>query len=89
MLFERNKQQAQKAQEHFQAALKIWNKGAAASKITGKDVEARAGSAAYAVAGSAFYLAEVQYEDFLRIKFPEGLDFQQPGQYDTKKKADA
>ena len=33
--------------------------------------------------------AEVQYEDFLRIKFPEGLDFQQPGQYDTKKKADA
>ena len=30
VLFERNKQQAQKAQEHFQAALKIWNKGAAA-----------------------------------------------------------
>src|SRR4029077_1521957 len=36
-----------------------------------------------------FYIAEVQYEDFLRIKFPEGLDFQQPGQYDTKKKAEA
>ena len=30
-----------------------------------------------------------QYEDFLRIKFPEGLDFQQPSQYDTKKKAEA
>jgi TolA-binding protein len=88
-LFDRSKAQASKAQEHFAAVLKIWNKGAAASKITGKDVEARAGLAAYAVAGSAFYIAEVQYEDFLRIKFPEGLDFQQPGQYDTKKKADA
>jgi tetratricopeptide (TPR) repeat protein len=87
-LFDRNKSQAAKAQEHFTAVLKIWNKGAAASKITGKDVEARAGSAAYAVAGSAFYIAEVQYEDFLRIKFPEGLDFQQPSQYDSKKKAD-
>ena len=88
-LFDRQKAQASKGQEHFQAVLKIWNKGAAASKITGKDVEARAGLAAYAVAGSAFYIAEVQYEDFLRIKFPEGLDFQQPGQYDTKKKAEA
>ena len=26
---------------------------------------------------------------FLRIKFPDGLDFQQPSQYDTKKKAEA
>ena len=30
-------------QEHFLAVLKIWNKGAAASKITGKDVEAPRG----------------------------------------------
>jgi tetratricopeptide (TPR) repeat protein len=88
-LFDRSKAQASKAQEHFQAVLKIWNKGAAASKITGKDVEARAGLAAYAVAGSAFYLAESSYENFLRIKFPEGLDFQQPSSYDTPKKAAA
>ncbi|HVU53071.1 MAG TPA: tetratricopeptide repeat protein [Polyangia bacterium] len=88
-LFDRQKAQAAKAQEHFAAVLKIWNKGAAASKITGKDVEARAGSAAYAVAGSAFYIAEVSYEAFLRIKFPEGLDFQQPSSYDTPKKAAA
>jgi hypothetical protein len=52
-------------------------------------VESRAGLAAYAVAGSAFDLAESQYEAFLRVKFPEGLDFQQPSQYDTKKKAEA
>ncbi len=88
VLFDRNKQNAAKAQEHFMTVLKIWNKGAAASKITGKDVEARAGLAAYAVAGAAFDMAEVQYENFLRIKFPEGLDFQQPSQYDTKKKAE-
>jgi TolA-binding protein len=89
VLFDRNKGAAAKGQEHFQAVLKIWGKGSAASKITGKDVEARAASANYAVAGAAFHLAEVQYEDFLRIKFPEGLDFQQPSQYDTKKKAEA
>ena len=89
IVYDRNKQQAAKAAEHFQAVLKIWNKGAAASKITGKDVESRAGLAAYAVAGSAFDLAESQYEAFLRVKFPEGLDFQQPSQYDTKKKAEA
>jgi tetratricopeptide (TPR) repeat protein len=86
-LFDRAKAQAAKAQEHFTAVLKIWNKGAAASKITGKDVEARAGLAAYAVAGAGFYIAEVAYENFLRIKFPEGLDFQQPSSYDTPKKA--
>ena len=51
IVFDRNKQPAAKAQEHFQTVLKIWNKGAAASKITGKDVETRAGLAAYAVAG--------------------------------------
>jgi len=86
-LFDRAKAQAGKAQEHFLAVLKIWGKGAAASKITGKDVEARQGLAAYAVAGAGFYIAEVQYENFLRIKFPEGLDFQQPSSYDTPKKA--
>jgi len=88
-VFERNKGQAAKGQEHFTTVLKIWNKGAAASKITGKDVETRAGLAGYAVAASAFHLAETQYENFLKIKFPEGLDFQQPSQYDTKKKAEA
>src|SRR4029078_5471454 len=88
-VFDGNKGPAAKAQEHFQTVLKIWNKGAAASKITGKDVETRAGLAQYAVAASAFLLAETFYENFLRIKFPEGLDFQQPSQYDSKKKAEA
>jgi len=33
--------------------------------VTGKDVEARLALAQYGVAGSAFYLAEKEYEDFL------------------------
>jgi TolA-binding protein len=86
VLFERGKAPAAKAQEHFQAVLKVWAKGEASKRITGKDVEARAGSAAYAAAGAAFYLAERQYEDFLKIKFPENLDFQTPSQYDSPKK---
>ena len=42
-----------------------------------------------AVAGAAFHIAEKQYEDFLRIKFPEGLDCQGPSQYDSKRKQEA
>jgi hypothetical protein len=49
-------------------------------------VDARASAAAYAVAGAAFHIAEKQYEDFLKIKFPEGLDFQTPSQYDSNRK---
>ena len=89
ILFDRNKQLAAKAQDHFQTVVKLWKGGDAAHQITGKDVEARAASAGYAVAGAAFAISERQYEDFLRIKFPEGLDFQQPSQYDNKKKQDA
>ena len=88
IVFDRNKGPAAKGQEHFQTVLKIWAR-ARAAKITGKDVEARAGLASYAVAASAFHLAETEYEAFLRIKFPDGLDFQQPSQYDNKKKAEA
>jgi TolA-binding protein len=89
VLFDRAKGPAGKAQDHFQAVVKIWKGGDAAKAITGKDTEARAAGAAFAVAGAGFYLAEKQYEDFLRIKFPEGLDFQQPSQYDGKRKQDA
>ena len=89
LLFERQKQLASKAQDHFATVVKLWKGGDAAHNITGKDVESRAAGAAFAVAGAAFYLAERQYEDFLKIKFPEGLDFQAPSQYDSKRKQDA
>jgi len=77
---------ASKAQDHFQTVVKLWKGGDAAKDIKGKDVDARAAGAAYAVAGAAFHIAEQQYETFLRIKFPEGLDFSQPSQYDGKRK---
>jgi len=88
-LFERNKQLAAKAQDHFQTAIKTWKGGEASKGVTGKDVDARLGLAQYSVAGSAFYLAEKEYEDFLRVKFPEGLDFSQPSQYDSNRKQTA
>jgi tetratricopeptide (TPR) repeat protein len=80
---------ASKGQEHFQSVVKLWRGGDAAKQITGKDVDARAAQAAYAVAGAAFFIAEKQYEEFLRIQFPGGLDFQQPSQFDSKRKQDA
>jgi tetratricopeptide (TPR) repeat protein len=86
VLFERNKQGGTKAQEHFLTVIKLWKGGDAARQITGKDVDARAAAAAYAVAGSAFHIAEKQYEDFLKIRFPEALDFQTPSQYDSARK---
>jgi hypothetical protein len=49
----------------------------------------RMGFAQYAAAGAAFHQAELVYEDFLRVKFPENLDFQAPSQYDSKRKAEA
>ena len=88
ILFDRNKLAA-KGQDHFQTVVKLWKGGDASHQITGKDVEARAAGAALAVAGAAFHIAEKQYEDFLRIKFPEGLDFQGPSQYDSKRKQEA
>jgi tetratricopeptide (TPR) repeat protein len=86
VLFERNKAAAAKAQDHFATVLKLWKGGDAARQITGKDVDARAAAASYAVAGAAFHIAEKQYEDFLKIRFPEGLDFQTPSQYDSARK---
>ncbi len=73
---------SKQAQQHFADALKLWNRD-------NKKIPAdRMGIAAYAAAGSAFFQAESIYEQFLKVKFPEGLDFQQPSQYDSKKKAE-
>ena len=63
------------AEEHFRAAIDLWKAGDAANPIAGRDAEARRAAAAYAAAGAAFYLAEKDYEDLLRVKFPQSLDF--------------
>jgi hypothetical protein len=82
-VYDRNKPVAKQGQDHFETVLKLWK--ADAKKIPSD----RVGFAAYAAAGAAFYKAEQVYEEFLKVKFPEGLDFQTPGTYDSKHKADA
>jgi TolA-binding protein len=78
VLYDRNRQQASAAEEHFRAAIDLWKAGEAANPIAGRDAEARRAGAAYAAAGAAFYVAEKDYEDLLRVKFPQNLDFSDP-----------
>jgi len=82
-VFDRNRTLAKQGQEHFATVLKLWK--ADARKIPAEKLP----FAQYAAAGAAFYQAEPGYEDFLRVKFPEGLDFQKPTQFDSKRKAEA
>jgi TolA-binding protein len=78
VLYDRSRQQAAAAEEHFRAAIDLWKGGDASNPITGRDADVRRTSAAYAAAGAAFYLAEKDYEDLLRVKFPLNLDFSDP-----------
>lgn len=82
---------AKDAQKHFEAVLKIFNKGKALERVPGESAaekQARAALATSAAAGAAFYQAENVYEEFLRTKFPENLDFQTPQSYYSKSKND-
>jgi TolA-binding protein len=78
VMFDRNRPQVATAEEHFRAAIDLWKAGDAGNPIVGRDAEARRAVAAYAAAGAAFYLAEKDYEDLLRVKFPQNLDFSDP-----------
>jgi hypothetical protein len=66
------------AEEQFRRAIALWKAGDGATPIAGSDREARRAAGAYAAAGATFYLAEKSYEDFLRVKFPQNLDFTRP-----------
>ena len=78
VVFDRNRPQVSAAEEHFRAAIQLWKAGDAGNPITGRDAEARRAAASYAASGAAFYLAEKEYEDLLRVKFPQNLDFSRP-----------
>jgi TolA-binding protein len=80
VLFDRSRAQVAGAEGHFQAAIELGRAGGAAGAIAGSDpqADARRANAAHAAAGAAFYLAEKDYEELLRIKFPQGLDFSDP-----------
>ncbi len=93
-VYDRSSKLAAEAQKHFNEVLKLWAKGDAEKKLQSQvanhdEAAARDVFMRFAVAGAAFYQAEQVYEQFLKTKFPQGLDFQQPTQYDSKKVAAA
>jgi len=93
-VFDRQAKFAAAGQKHFSEVLRLWAKGDAERKLASQvpnagEAAARAVFMRFAVAGAAFYQAEQVYEQFLKVKFPAGLDFQQPTQFDSKKVADA
>jgi TolA-binding protein len=83
VVLDRDRTQAGAAAEHFRAAIRLWKAGDATSPIAGRDVEERRAAGATAAAGAAFYLAEQSYEDLLRVKFPQNLDFSRPSASDS------
>jgi tetratricopeptide (TPR) repeat protein len=89
-IIDRSPKMVKAAQDHFVAALKLFADGAGLRKIpAGPEQQQRAQLATYAAAGALFYQGERTYEDFLRVKFPDGLQFQAPNNFDTPKKAAA
>lgn len=93
-VYDRSSKQASEAQKHFSEVLKLWAKGDAEKKLQSQvpnpgEAAARDVFMRFAVAGAAFYQAEQVYEQFLKVKFPQGLDFQQPTQFDSKRVAEA
>ena len=82
---------ANTAQTHFATALKLFNNGAGAQQDPDRAGQAgpRERWPSTPPPGRAFYQGEKLYEDFLRLKFPEGLELQPPNNFDYAKKAAA
>ena len=93
-VYDRNSKAASEGQKHFDEVLKLWAHGDAEKKLSSQvpnqgEAASRDVFMRFAVAGAAFYKAEQVYEQFLKVKFPQGLDFQQPTQFDSKRVAEA
>ncbi|MCA9670603.1 MAG: tetratricopeptide repeat protein [Myxococcales bacterium] len=76
-VLKRNRTMARKAVQHYKTALRL-AKGAgrrAYKGSSGDELKRRQQDFKYAVAEAQFHLAEAQFEDFLDVKFPKGLDF--------------
>jgi len=86
IVFDRSRSQVAAAAEHFRAVIQLWKGGDAGNPIAGREAEARRAAGAYAAAGAAFYLAEKDYEDLLRLKFPQNLDFSRPSRLDSPRR---
>jgi tetratricopeptide (TPR) repeat protein len=89
-VIERARNLSATAQKHFADALRVFANGESLKKLPQTaDRQARANLALYAAAGALFYQGEKIYEDFLKVKVPDGLLFQRPSQFDSPKKAKA
>ena len=86
VVLDRNHTEAAAAEGHFRAAIRLWRAGDAGNPIAGRDAEARRAAGARATAGAAFRLAERAYEDLLRVKFPQDLDFSHPSPRDSPRR---
>jgi len=92
-VYDRSPKLASEGQKHFGEVFRLWGKGDAEKKLQSQvpnpdEAAARDVFMRFAVAGAAFYQADQVYEQFLKSKFPQGLDFQQPSPYDSKKVAE-
>jgi TolA-binding protein len=82
VVLDRNRAEAAAAETHFREAIRLWKGGEGVNPIAGRDADARRAAGAYAAAGAAFTLAEREYEELLRVKFPQHLDFSRPSAND-------
>ncbi|MCC6747684.1 MAG: tetratricopeptide repeat protein [Deltaproteobacteria bacterium] len=73
----RNPGKAKSAQAYFKAALSLYKKGGkkAAKGADKEEMARRTQELEHSAAAAIFYLAEEMLEDFLAVKFPQGLDF--------------
>jgi len=74
-VFKRNPAKAKAAQGHFKQALALFKKASKVKAESKEEQERRQGELAYAGASALFHQAEEEFEAFLEVKFPQGLDF--------------
>ncbi len=89
IVISRNIGSAKAAQRHFAKALVLFKKAKGGKAIAGKtkeDRERRIKDMKFAAATARFYQAEKMFEDFLKVKFPKGLDFSGGKSKKAKKK---
>jgi TolA-binding protein len=82
-VIDRNRTYANQARGFFRNAIREWQKGGADGIP-----EERLPGAAYWAFAAKFYMADAEYEEFLDIKFPEGMNFdpQKPKTVEKSKK---
>jgi len=90
-VLKRNPAKARKAQSHFKKALALFRRAGGGKAIKGatkEDREKRASQMKYYAAAARFYQAEADFEKFLDVSFPRGLDFSKGKSKRQKKKAE-